>query len=67
MALIYAAKKSKEDKKDGEDKSDKNDDKPKGKKKQFPFWLKKKKAGTDCSDDCDCDDICCKKQHTAMS
>lgn len=65
MALIFAAaKKSKEDKKDGEDKTekaeksdDKDDkkDKPKGKKKQFPFWLKKKKAGV-CAEDCDCND-----------
>ena len=61
MALIFAAKKSKEDKKDGEDKNksekyDDKEDKPKGKKKQFPFWLKKKKAGKDCEEGCDCEE-----------
>lgn len=64
MALIFAAKKDKEEKKDGKDKSEKAEkaeksddkkDKSKGKKKQFPFWLKKKKAATDCNEDCDCD------------
>lgn len=62
VALIFAAKKSKEDKKDGEEKVEKSDDKddkkdkPKGKKKQFPFWLKKKKAGENCKPECDCDE-----------
>ena len=57
MALIFAAKKSKEDKKDGDDsEEDEEETKPKakGKKKPFPFWLKKKKAGATCPDSCDC-------------
>jgi hypothetical protein len=61
-ALIFAAKKDKEEKKDGKDKSEKADDKddkkdkPKGKKKQFPFWLKKKKAGENHEEECDCNE-----------
>ena len=58
----HAGKKDKEEKKDGKEKPEKDDDKadkkdkPKGKKKQFPFWLKKKKAGENCKAECDCDE-----------